>query len=149
MGARKDLSVSFSSLTQEEVENFCMDWGIGLKFNPVAPSCDKSIDQCPPGSISLYFRHFEFSNLCHPFSLFVLNVLDYCRVSFGQIHPKGMARVLHFEVLRRACGFDPSLFYFVGFFRLAKNGDWFTFETSKVDTCLISSMVTDACEVSV
>ncbi|MFS8001523.1 putative protein-tyrosine-phosphatase [Helianthus anomalus] len=28
------------------------------------------------------------------------------------------------------------------FFRLAKNGDWFTFETSKVDTCLISSMVT-------
>ncbi|MFS7906408.1 hypothetical protein Hanom_Chr01g00058831 [Helianthus anomalus] len=24
----------------------------------------------------------------------------------------------------------------------AKNGDWFTFETSKVDTCLISSMVT-------
>ncbi|MFS7891828.1 putative triacylglycerol lipase [Helianthus anomalus] len=25
---------------------------------------------------------------------------------------------------------------------IAKNGDWFTFETSKVDTCLISSMVT-------
>ncbi|KAJ0548657.1 hypothetical protein HanIR_Chr08g0386221 [Helianthus annuus] len=142
MGARKDLSVSFSRLTQEEVENFCMDWGIGLKFNPVAPGCDKSVDQCPPVSIALYCRHFEFSNLRHPFSLFVLNVLEYYRVSFGQIHPNGMARVLHFEVLCRACGYDPSLLLFRRFFRLAKNGDWFTFETSKVDTCLISSMVT-------
>ncbi|MFS7900500.1 hypothetical protein Hanom_Chr00s117802g01810391 [Helianthus anomalus] len=34
------------------------------------------------------------------------------------------------------------LFYpFAVFFRLAKNGDWFTFETSQVDVCLISSMV--------
>ncbi|MFS7926894.1 hypothetical protein Hanom_Chr04g00302531 [Helianthus anomalus] len=24
-----------------------MEWGIGLKYNPVAPRCDKSIDQCP------------------------------------------------------------------------------------------------------
>ncbi|KAF5789706.1 hypothetical protein HanRHA438_Chr09g0386561 [Helianthus annuus] len=28
------------------------------------------------------------------------------------------------------------------FFRLAKNGDWFTFETSQIDVCLISSFVT-------
>ncbi|KAF5788217.1 hypothetical protein HanXRQr2_Chr10g0461581 [Helianthus annuus] len=53
-----------------------------------------------------------------------------------------MARVLHFEVLCRALGYDPSLLLFRRFFRLAKNGDWFTFETSKVDACLISSMVT-------
>ncbi|MFS7961740.1 hypothetical protein Hanom_Chr08g00718631 [Helianthus anomalus] len=69
MGARKDLFVSFSCLTQEEVE------GIGLKFNPVAPGCDKSVDQCPSRLIALYCRHFEFSNLRHPFSTFVLNVL--------------------------------------------------------------------------
>ncbi|MFS7946745.1 hypothetical protein Hanom_Chr06g00539931 [Helianthus anomalus] len=54
MGARKDLSVSYSRLTQEEVEAFCIQWGIGLKYNPVAPSCDKSIDHCPPRSIALY-----------------------------------------------------------------------------------------------
>ncbi|MFS8011837.1 hypothetical protein Hanom_Chr14g01313731 [Helianthus anomalus] len=53
-----------------------------------------------------------------------------------------MARVLHFEVLCRACGYDPSLLLFRWLFRLAKNGDWFTFKTSKVDTCLISAMVT-------
>ncbi|KAF5787541.1 hypothetical protein HanXRQr2_Chr10g0453951 [Helianthus annuus] len=52
-----------------------------------------------------------------------------------------MARVLHFEILCRATGYDPSLLSFRHFFRLAKNGDWFTFETSQVDTCLISSMV--------
>ncbi|KAJ0575769.1 hypothetical protein HanPSC8_Chr05g0193701 [Helianthus annuus] len=73
---------------------------------------------------------------------FVLNVLEYYRVSFGQIHPKGLARVLHFDVLCRASGYDPTLLLFRWFFRLAKYGDWFTFETSKVDTCLISSMVT-------
>ncbi|KAF5777709.1 hypothetical protein HanXRQr2_Chr12g0538931 [Helianthus annuus] len=127
MGERKDLSVSFSCLTQKEVEAFCMERGIGLRFNPVALGCDKSVDQCPSGSIALYCCHFEFSNLRHPFSTFVLNVLEYYRVSFGQNHPKGMSRVLHFEVLCRAAGYDPSLLLFRRFFHLAKNGDWFTF----------------------
>ncbi|MFS7997678.1 hypothetical protein Hanom_Chr12g01144751 [Helianthus anomalus] len=101
MGAHKELSVSYSCLTQE-----------------------------------------EFSNLRHPFSIFVLNVLEYYRVSFGQIHPQGLARVLHFEVLCRVSGYYPSLLSFCRFFSLAKNGDRFTFETSRVDTCLVSSMIT-------
>uniref|UniRef100_A0A251VMB0 Putative transposase (Putative), gypsy type n=1 Tax=Helianthus annuus TaxID=4232 RepID=A0A251VMB0_HELAN len=142
MGALKGLAKSFSRLTQEEVELFCMEYGIGTKFKPTAPACDVSIDKCPVGFVALYCRHFEFSNLRYPFSLFVLNLLEYYRVSFDQIHPKGMARVLHFEVLCRALGYDPSLLLFRRFFRLAKNGDWFTFEASKVDSGLISSMVT-------
>ncbi|KAM0041758.1 hypothetical protein Hdeb2414_s0011g00370041 [Helianthus debilis subsp. tardiflorus] len=134
MGARKDLAKSFSRMTQEEVDLFCMEWGIGTKFKPVASACDKSIDRCPPGSIALYCRHFEFSNLRHPFSNFVLNILEYYRISFGQVHPLGMARVLHFEILCRASGYDPTLLSFRRFLRLAKNGDWFTFETAQVDT---------------
>ncbi|MFS8006762.1 hypothetical protein Hanom_Chr14g01252971 [Helianthus anomalus] len=109
MGARKDQSISYSRLTQEEVEAFCVQWGIDLRFKPEAPSLDTSIDQCPA-------------------------------FSFGQLHPQGLARVLHFEILCRAVGYDPSLLAFRHFFRLTKNGDWFTFETSQVDTCLISSM---------
>ncbi|KAM0031456.1 hypothetical protein Hdeb2414_s0017g00509041 [Helianthus debilis subsp. tardiflorus] len=31
---------------------------------------------------------------------------------------------------------------FQQFFRLTKNGDWFTFETSQIDVCMISSLVT-------
>ncbi|MFS7928652.1 hypothetical protein Hanom_Chr04g00323241 [Helianthus anomalus] len=115
MGTRKDLDVSYSRLTQEEVEKFCMEWGIGLKFKPVAPGMDVTIDQCPA---------------------------EYYRVSFGQIHPQGLARVLHFEVFCRACGYDPTLLSFRRFFRLAKNSDWFIFETSKADIFLVSSMVT-------
>ena len=38
--------------------------------------------------------------------------------------------------------YDPSLLLFCRFFQLAKNDDYFTFETSQVDVCLISSMVT-------
>ncbi|MFS7965234.1 hypothetical protein Hanom_Chr09g00759771 [Helianthus anomalus] len=122
--------------------SFFLEWGIGLKFKPVASGCDKSIDQCPSGSIAMYCRHFKFSNLRHLFSIFVLNVLEYYRVSLSQIHPQGLARVLHYEVLCRSLGFDPSILSFRRFFHLAKNGDWFTFETTKIDTCLVSSMVT-------
>ncbi|KAF5810088.1 hypothetical protein HanXRQr2_Chr04g0165291 [Helianthus annuus] len=142
MGALKDLARSFSRLTQEEVDLFCLEYGIDKQFNPTAPACDASIDKPIPGFIALYCRHFEWSNLRYPFSFFVLNLLEYYRVSFGQVQPKGMARVLHFEVLCRALGYDPSLLLFRRFFRLAKNGDWFTFENTKVDTCLVSSMVT-------
>ncbi|KAJ0493750.1 hypothetical protein HanIR_Chr12g0589621 [Helianthus annuus] len=120
----------------------CSCISIDRKFNPTAPACNVPVDKPNPGSIALYCRHFQWSNLRYPFSFFVLNLLEYYRVSFGQVHPKGMARILHFEVLCRALGYDPSLLLFRRFFRLAKNGDWFTFETSKVDTCLISSMVT-------
>ncbi|KAM0050541.1 hypothetical protein Hdeb2414_s0007g00225211 [Helianthus debilis subsp. tardiflorus] len=93
MGARKDLSVNYSRLTQEEVEAFYAEWGIDPKFNPEAPGLDKSFDQSPAGSIALYCRYFEFSNLRHPFSVFVLNVLEYYRVSFGQLHPQGLSKV--------------------------------------------------------
>ncbi|KAF5809864.1 hypothetical protein HanRHA438_Chr04g0172631 [Helianthus annuus] len=91
MGARKDMGVTFSQFTQEEVDSFCEHLGIDSSVNPVAPGCDKSIDQCPPGFVALYCRHFDFPNLRYPFSIFVLNVLEYYRVSFGQLHPQGVA----------------------------------------------------------
>ncbi|KAM0007926.1 hypothetical protein Hdeb2414_s0127g00805541 [Helianthus debilis subsp. tardiflorus] len=63
MGARKDLAKSFSRLTQEEVDLFCMEYGIDRKFNPTAPACDVPVDKPNPGSIALYCRHFQWSNL--------------------------------------------------------------------------------------
>ncbi|MFS7995324.1 hypothetical protein Hanom_Chr12g01116631 [Helianthus anomalus] len=60
MGAKKDMGLSYSRLTQEEVDAFCELWGIDSSVNLVAPGCDKSIDQCLPGSIALYYRHFDF-----------------------------------------------------------------------------------------
>ncbi|KAM0018961.1 hypothetical protein Hdeb2414_s0026g00680011 [Helianthus debilis subsp. tardiflorus] len=142
MGARKDTGITFSRLTQEEVDSFCEHWGIDPSVNPVTLGCETSIDQCPLSFVALYCRHFEFSNLRYRFSIFVLNVLEYYRVSFGQLHPQGVSRVLHFEVLCRALGYDPTLLMFRRFFRLAKNGDWITFETSQIDVSLISSLVT-------
>ncbi|KAJ0810379.1 hypothetical protein HanPI659440_Chr01g0026381 [Helianthus annuus] len=140
MGARKDMGKTFSKMTQEEVDSFCDQWGIDPSINPVATGCDTTIDQCPPGSIALYYRHFEFSNLRYPFSVFLLNALEYYRVSLWQLHPHGVSRVIHFEVLCRALGYDPNLLMFRRFFRLAKNGNWFTFERSQVDVCLISHL---------
>ncbi|MFS7932771.1 hypothetical protein Hanom_Chr04g00371851 [Helianthus anomalus] len=48
MGVRKDLFVSYSRLTEEEVEAFCQEWGIDSKFNLVAQGLDKSTDQSLP-----------------------------------------------------------------------------------------------------
>ncbi|MFS7953776.1 hypothetical protein Hanom_Chr07g00622511 [Helianthus anomalus] len=59
---------------------------------------------------------FRFSNLRYPFSIFVLNVFEYYRVSFGQLHPQGVSRVLYFEVLCRTLGYDPTLLMFRRFF---------------------------------
>ncbi|KAJ0561499.1 hypothetical protein HanHA300_Chr06g0223621 [Helianthus annuus] len=119
MGARKDQSVSYSRLTQEEVEAFSTQLGIDSKFNPEASGLDKSIDHCPAGSIALYYQ---------------------CPTGSIALYTPRSRRVLHFEVVCQASGYDPSLFSFRRFLRLAKNCDWFTFETSQVDICLISSM---------
>ncbi|KAJ0728249.1 hypothetical protein HanLR1_Chr07g0239451 [Helianthus annuus] len=64
--------------------------------------------------------------------------VDQCPTGFIAL----VSRVLHFEVLCRALGYDPNLLMFRRFFRLAKNGDWFTFETYQIDVSLISSLVT-------
>ncbi|KAM0010667.1 hypothetical protein Hdeb2414_s0071g00773711 [Helianthus debilis subsp. tardiflorus] len=116
MGARKDQSTNYSRLTEEEVEAFCVQWGIDLRFKPEALVLDTLIDQCPAGFIALYCRHFEFLNLSYPFSTFFLNVLEYYRDSFGQLHPQGLSRVLHFDILCRAARYDPSLLAFHRFF---------------------------------
>ncbi|MFS7889908.1 hypothetical protein Hanom_Chr00s000005g01612481 [Helianthus anomalus] len=117
-----NLSPSFqvsSHLPFRLVKAFCVQWGINSQFKPEAPGLDKSIDQCPApaGSVALYCRHYEYSKL-------------------------RLARVFHIEILCRAAGYDPSLLSSRCFFQLAKNGDWFMFATSQVDTCLILSMVT-------
>ncbi|KAJ0584808.1 hypothetical protein HanPSC8_Chr05g0210561 [Helianthus annuus] len=66
MGARKDMGKTFSKLTQEEVDSFCEQWGIDPSVNLVAPGCDKTVDQCPTGSIVLYWvsRVLHFEVLC-------------------------------------------------------------------------------------
>ncbi|XP_022039829.2 7-deoxyloganetin glucosyltransferase-like [Helianthus annuus] len=55
MGALKDLARSFSRMTQEEVDLFCLEYGIDKKFNPTAPSCDVSIDKPIPVMSALDF----------------------------------------------------------------------------------------------
>ncbi|MFS7934939.1 hypothetical protein Hanom_Chr05g00397561 [Helianthus anomalus] len=82
-----------------------------------------------------YF-HYLFAFLCflNYFGLFVLG-----RV-FGPLSFLGLFQISVSKYM--ILYYDPSLLLFRRFFRLAKIGDWFTFETSKVDTCLISCMVT-------
>ncbi|MFS7946732.1 hypothetical protein Hanom_Chr06g00539741 [Helianthus anomalus] len=107
MDAKKDMGLSYSRLTQEEVETFCEEKGIDLSFNPVASGLDKSIDHVHLLLSLLIVVTLSF--LTFVIRLLSLFLMEYYRTSFKQIHSHGLSRVLHFEVLCRALGYDPPL----------------------------------------
>ncbi|MFS7977704.1 hypothetical protein Hanom_Chr10g00907171 [Helianthus anomalus] len=48
---------------------------------------------------------------------------------------------MHFKILCRALSYEPSLLMFRRFFRLARNGDWFTIEKTQCEAPLLSAIV--------
>ncbi|KAJ0742889.1 hypothetical protein HanPI659440_Chr10g0369311 [Helianthus annuus] len=48
---------------------------------------------------------------------------------------------MHFEILCRALSYEPSLLMFRRFFRLARNGDWFTIEKTQCEAPLLSATI--------
>ncbi|MFS8026882.1 hypothetical protein Hanom_Chr16g01491881 [Helianthus anomalus] len=52
----------------------------------------------------------------------------------------GVARVMHLEILCHALSYEPSLFLFRRFFRLTRNGDWYTIEKTQCEAPLLSAI---------
>ncbi|KAF5791718.1 hypothetical protein HanRHA438_Chr09g0409671 [Helianthus annuus] len=48
---------------------------------------------------------------------------------------------MHFKILCRALSYKPSLLMFRHFFRLARNGDWYTIEKTQCEAALISTTI--------
>jgi hypothetical protein len=120
-----------SILTQEEVNAFCEEYGIDLGLHPTAPAADAIISDMPVGTIGVYTRWFDFSNIRFPLSRFLLSVLQYYQVHISQVSPVGLVKVSSFEIHCRALNGTPTLPLFRKFYTLSKNGDWLTIEKRK------------------
>ncbi|GJR22432.1 hypothetical protein Tco_0970959 [Tanacetum coccineum] len=86
------------------------------------------MDKLPDDSIGLYEQHFEFSGVRVPFSTLLLAVLDHFRVHISQLVPIGLTRLTLFELYCRSLHIVPSVNLFRVFYKIGKQGDWFTFE---------------------
>src|ERR1044071_2915025 len=139
--SKTDLANQFTRLSKSDVERFCTEIGIPLSFNPTVPKGKTPVTSVPTGKVAVYTRQFDQGNLRYPFSTFFLNVLEYHRLSLDQLCPSGVARILHFEIVCRCLGHKPSLAMYRRFFRLAKNGNWFTIEKTQCEPALISSVI--------
>ncbi|KAK1425197.1 hypothetical protein QVD17_20544 [Tagetes erecta] len=135
------ISHHYSKLDQPSLDQFCLQYSITSKYKPTLPQPDQLITDCPDGYIALYTKHFEFSNLRIPFSIFFLSFLKAYRLNISQLSPFGAIKVTHFEIMCRALGGEPSLPLFHQFFQLSHHigGDWYTVRNRRgVDlSCLL------------
>ncbi|KAK1425181.1 hypothetical protein QVD17_20527 [Tagetes erecta] len=118
-------------MNDRSLKQLCLKYSITPKYKPTLPQPDQLITDCPHGYIALYTKHFKFSNLRIPFSLFFLSFLKEYRLNISQLSPVGAIKVTHFEIMCRALGGEPSLPLFRKFFLLGRYGDWYTVEKRK------------------
>ncbi|GKA68891.1 hypothetical protein Tco_0768808 [Tanacetum coccineum] len=86
------------------------------------------MDKLPEDMIGLYEQYFEFSGIRVPFSAFLLAVIKHFRVHISQLVPLGLNRLTMFELYYRSLGAIPSVNLFRVFYKISKQGHWFSFE---------------------
>nr|GEW46453.1 transposase (putative), gypsy type [Tanacetum cinerariifolium] len=86
------------------------------------------MDQLSDDMIGLYEQYFEFSGIRVPFSTFLLAVIKYFHVHISQLVPLGLNRLTMFELYCWSLGVVPSMHLFRVFYKVSKQGHWFSFE---------------------
>ncbi|GJV52480.1 hypothetical protein Tco_1448221 [Tanacetum coccineum] len=125
---KSDMHSYSSTMTAKDVKALTFKHNIPLDLHPVALTAEWTMDKLPDDSIGLYEQHFEFSGVRVPFSTLLLAVLDHFRVHISQLVPIGLTRLTLFELYCRSLHIVPSVNLFRVFYKIGKQGDWFTFE---------------------
>ncbi|GJU18677.1 hypothetical protein Tco_1146643 [Tanacetum coccineum] len=125
---KSDMHSYSSTMTAKDVKALAFKHNIPLDLHPVALTAEWTMDKLPDDSIGLYEQHFEFSGVRVPFSTLLLAVLDHFRVHISQLVPIGLTRLTLFELYCRSLHVVPSVDLFRVFYKIGKQGDWFTFE---------------------
>ncbi|KAK9076229.1 hypothetical protein SSX86_004562 [Deinandra increscens subsp. villosa] len=125
---KHNLSISFCSISQEDLDAFVEDFQIPLNLNPTLPPAKKPIYPFPKNKIGLYFDFFKQANYRIPFTSFLLEALDYFGIHITQCNPPGLSILNHFELACRALEIPPTVTLFRAFYRLTMAGNWYTFE---------------------
>ncbi|GKA12896.1 hypothetical protein Tco_0692442 [Tanacetum coccineum] len=125
---KSDMHSYSSTMTAKDVKALAFKHNIPLDLHPVALTAEWTMDKLPDDCIGLYEQYFEFSGVRVPFSTLLLAVLDHFRVHISQLVPIGLTRLTLFELYCRSLHIVPSVNLFRVFYKIGKQGDWFTFE---------------------
>lgn len=125
---KKDIQLRPSTMDEGEVLAVVETFRIPKDLHPRVPPADMTMDQLPEGAIGLYAEYFFDGGLTVPLSTFLLGVIKYFKVHLSQLVPLGMHRVTLFEVYCRRMHIPPTTPLFRVFYKLSKQGSWFSFE---------------------
>ncbi|GKE03042.1 hypothetical protein Tco_1391025 [Tanacetum coccineum] len=125
---KSDMHSYSSTMTAKDVKALAFKHNIPLDLHPVALTAEWTMDKLTDDFIGLYEQYFEFSGVRVPFSTLLLAVLDHFHVHISQLVPIGLTRLTLFELYCRSLYIVPSVTLFGVFYKIDKQGDWFTFE---------------------
>jgi hypothetical protein len=88
-----------------------------------------TMNELSESKIGIYVQQVKLGGVRIPFSSFLLAVIGYFRVHISQLVPIGLNRVTLFEVRCYSLDVVPTVPLFRVFYRLCKQGHWFSFES--------------------
>ncbi|GJU90019.1 hypothetical protein Tco_1302442 [Tanacetum coccineum] len=130
-----DMHLYRSSLNETHVRYLVKLYGILEELHPRVAPAGMTMDVLPPGAIGLYAHHFQQGGLRVPFSSFFLKVVEHFCVHISQLVPLGINRVTFFEIYCRSLGVTPTVPLFRVFYKLCKQGHWFSFQNRAGKGC--------------
>ena len=126
--SKMDMHKKFSKIRSSEVDAMVQAFGIPIDLHPRVPPRDMTMDRLPQDAIGLCVQYFFEGGLNVPFSIFLLEVIKYFKVHISELVPLGLHRVTLFEVYCRSMHIPPTTPLFRVFYKLSKQGSWFSFE---------------------
>ncbi|GJY50589.1 V-type proton ATPase subunit B2 [Tanacetum coccineum] len=130
-----DMHLYRSSLNETHVRYLVKLYGIPEELHPRVAPAGMTMDVLPPGAIGLYAHHFQQGGLRVPFSSFFLKVVEHFCVHISQLVPLGINRVTFFEIYCRSLDVTPTVPLFRVFYKLCKQGHWFSFQNRAGKGC--------------
>ncbi|GKA77579.1 hypothetical protein Tco_0784040, partial [Tanacetum coccineum] len=130
-----DMHLYKSSLNESHVKYLVKLYGIPKDLHPWVVPEGMTMNDLPPSVIGLYAHHFQQGGLRVPFSSFFLKVIEHFCVHISQLVSLGVNRVIFFEMYCRSLDITPTVPLFRVFYKLCKQGKWFSFQNRAGKDC--------------
>ena len=124
-----DMHVHTSKLSQSDLDVIIVSYNIPASLRPILPDPNMTMDRLPADKIGVYVQQLDLGGARVPFSRFLLQVIKHFKIHFSQIVPIGLNRVTLFEIRCYSLDQRPTVSLFRVFYRLCKQGNWFSFES--------------------
>ncbi|GJS61691.1 hypothetical protein Tco_0656475 [Tanacetum coccineum] len=124
-----DMHLYKSSLNETQVKWLIKCYKILEELHPRVMPEGVTMDALPNNAIKLYVHHFQQGGLRVPFFAFFLKVVEYFCVHISQLVPISINHTTIFEMYCRALNVTPTVPLFRVFYKLYKQGNWFSFQS--------------------